>query len=307
MSPVRSQPSSVEHPGRRLRVVPVALEHVGPAHPDLARVADEHVVAVVVDQAHLDAGDDLPDRARAGLDAGRAGDDRRRLGQPVALGEREAEALLAAPGHVRRQRGGAATWRCGPTAKRRPARSSKCAKATHIGGAPGTTVTPRSRMVSTRGRRVEALHEHERGAHVSVEPSTTLSPKMWNSGSTPNTTSSPVEPVAGGAHLVDVGQQVAVAEHRRPRRAGGAAREHHHGQVSPSTSTMGGGPAAEQLIEHPAPSGRRPRWRRSCSTDGTAVGLDLRPCGRGRRPDDDGDRPDDGELALRTPVPGWTG
>ena len=66
MSPVRSQPSGDEHPGRRLGVVPVAVEHVGPAHPDLARVADEHVVAVVVDEAHLDAGERPPIEPRRG-------------------------------------------------------------------------------------------------------------------------------------------------------------------------------------------------------------------------------------------------
>ena len=37
--------------------------------------------------------------------------------------------------------------------------------------------------------RIEALHEDDRGAASSVSPSTTLRPKMWNIGNTPNTTS----------------------------------------------------------------------------------------------------------------------
>ena len=44
-----------EHPRRRLRVAPVAREHVRAAHEDLAGIAVEHVVAVGVDEAHLDA------------------------------------------------------------------------------------------------------------------------------------------------------------------------------------------------------------------------------------------------------------
>ena len=50
----------VEHPCRRLRLAVVALEHVGAVDPDLTRVADEHVVTVVADQPHLDAGTEWP-------------------------------------------------------------------------------------------------------------------------------------------------------------------------------------------------------------------------------------------------------
>ena len=52
-----------QHPRGRLGVVEVALEHVRALHPDLAGVADEHVVAVVVDEAHLDAVEHLADRS----------------------------------------------------------------------------------------------------------------------------------------------------------------------------------------------------------------------------------------------------
>ena len=53
---------------------------------------------------------------------------------------------------------------------------------------------------------------------------------MWNIGSTPYTTSSVPILRLGRATLLDVGQQVAVAEHRRPRRPGGAAGEDQHGE-----------------------------------------------------------------------------
>ena len=55
---------------------------------------------------------------------------------------------------------------------------------------------------------------------------------MWNSGSTPRATSSGAWRRASGAlHLLEVGQQVAVGEHRRLRRARRAAGEHQHGEV----------------------------------------------------------------------------
>ena len=74
-----------------LGIVPVTGEHVRTLHPDLAGVADEDVVAVGVDEAHLHAGERQADRAGLGAGARRGGDHRRGLGEAVALGDRHAE------------------------------------------------------------------------------------------------------------------------------------------------------------------------------------------------------------------------
>ena len=56
-----------QHARGRVGVVPVAREHVRPAHRDLAGIALEHVVAVGVDQTHFDARQRRPDRTDARL------------------------------------------------------------------------------------------------------------------------------------------------------------------------------------------------------------------------------------------------
>ena len=56
---------------------------------------------------------------------------------------------------------------------------------------------------------------------------------MWNSGSTPkrDVVGRLERPVGVCLDLLEVGEQVAVGEHRGLRRAGGAAGEHQHGEV----------------------------------------------------------------------------
>jgi len=44
-----------------LGVIPVSVEHVRPADPDLARITDEHIVAVAVDQADVHSPDGAAD------------------------------------------------------------------------------------------------------------------------------------------------------------------------------------------------------------------------------------------------------
>ena len=79
---------------------------------------------------------------------GRAGDDRRGLGEAVALGELEAEPLVQPAdrllGHLRRAVSASRT-----VAKLSAGASSKWLNASHSGGAPGMTVTLRSRIVSS--------------------------------------------------------------------------------------------------------------------------------------------------------------
>jgi len=85
----------VEHPLGRVGIAPVAREHIGPAHEDLAGIAREHVVPVGVGQPDVDTGERRADGAGARLRRDRArGHDRRRLGEPVPVVHREAEALL---------------------------------------------------------------------------------------------------------------------------------------------------------------------------------------------------------------------
>jgi len=67
------QPPAGEHALGRVRIAPVAGEDVGAAHEDLAGVAREDVLAVGVDQPHLDAGQRGSDRADARACGHRAG------------------------------------------------------------------------------------------------------------------------------------------------------------------------------------------------------------------------------------------
>ena len=79
-------PLAVDRLGRRVRSVPVALHHVVSADHDLADLAGRHVVAVVIDDLHLDALDRRTDRTRLALVVGMVeGRHRRGLAQPVAL------------------------------------------------------------------------------------------------------------------------------------------------------------------------------------------------------------------------------
>jgi hypothetical protein len=85
---VRSQPSVGEHRGGGLRVVGVAHHHVGAARDHLA-----HARGIGVEDLHLDAGDGCAHAAGLRRGAGlRDGEHRRRLGEPVALRERQPEA-----------------------------------------------------------------------------------------------------------------------------------------------------------------------------------------------------------------------
>jgi hypothetical protein len=81
----------VDRPGGGLRVVPVPVEHVGSPHPDLAGVADQHVVTVLVDEADLHPSDRSADRSHRYVLPRTQGDARAGLGEPVALGQVQPE------------------------------------------------------------------------------------------------------------------------------------------------------------------------------------------------------------------------
>jgi hypothetical protein len=63
--------------------------------------------------------------------------------------------------------------------------SSKWENAIHIGGAPGTIVTRRCTIDSAAVAGSNRWTSRIVAPTLSDRPSTTLSPKMWNSGSTP--------------------------------------------------------------------------------------------------------------------------
>ncbi len=93
----------VDRRGAGLRVVEVAREHVGAAHPDLAGVAWPGVVARGVHQPHLQALQRPADGADRGVVVGGHGHARRRLGEPVALVDAYPEALRDVVYHPIRQ------------------------------------------------------------------------------------------------------------------------------------------------------------------------------------------------------------
>src|SRR3954454_14535718 len=93
----RVEPAVVQDLLRGVVAVPVALHQVVAADRDLADLALAHLVAVLVDDLHLDALDRRPDGARLALLVGVVeGRDRRGLRQAVALEDLAAERLLEA-------------------------------------------------------------------------------------------------------------------------------------------------------------------------------------------------------------------
>ena len=230
MSPVRSQPSAVRTRLGRLGIVEVAGEHVRPAHPQLPGVADEDVVAVLVDDAQLDAVEHGADRAVPRRQPGRRRDDRRRLGEPVALGDDEPEPSLQRSATVDGQLGGPGEA-TRIVAKESAGASSNWLNATHIGGAPNNTVTPRSAIDSIavagskRCTSSSVAPDEQRLAEDDVEPVHVVQ-RDHAVGDVARR-----DVLAARAGLVEVGPHAAVGEHRRLRGAGRAAREQQGGEV----------------------------------------------------------------------------
>src|ERR1019366_204592 len=93
----RVEPPVPDRVGRVLVAVPIALHHVVAADDDLADLALVDVLAVVVDDLHLDALDRSADRAGLALAVGVVeGGHRRTLREAVALEHLAAEGLFEA-------------------------------------------------------------------------------------------------------------------------------------------------------------------------------------------------------------------
>ena len=230
MSPVRSQPSGREHARRRLRIVEVAGEHVRAAQPDLAGVTDEGVATVVVHDPQLDPVEHPPDGPEHGSHPDRRRDDGRRLGQPVALGDADAEALGDPLGDAHRQlrRAGQGEADAGEGVGGRLVEVGEGHPQRRRAGDHGHAAGL-DRL--ERGRRVEALHEDDGRTDREAEAEDDVEPEDVVARDDPVDDVARRDPARDRAGLGDVGQQVAVAEHRGAGCAGRAAREEQRGEV----------------------------------------------------------------------------
>ena len=176
-----SQPSASTTRAEVFRIVPVAREHVRAAHPDLTRVAREHVGAVEVLAARprhrAAAGRSIP-AARRHRSPRR--DDRRCLGEPVALVHVDAESLRASlSADVDRQRGRARHRE--PHGRERCARgaldSGRSSHAAKTAGTPAITVTRSSRTVASDPAGSKRSIERDRRARREREPERDVEPE----------------------------------------------------------------------------------------------------------------------------------
>ena len=171
-----------------------------------------------------------PTEPKTGGGADRRRHDRRRLGEPVALGDAQPEALLEPLGDADRQLGGARQGEA-DAGERVGRRLLEVGEGDPHRRRPGMTETSAGLDRLEGRRRVEPLHEHDGGpvrqAHREhhVEPEDVVE------------RDDAVDDVAGRhaagdrPRLLDVGEQVAVGQHRGARRAGRAAREQQRGEV----------------------------------------------------------------------------
>jgi hypothetical protein len=103
--------------------------------------------------------------------------------------------------------------------------------------------------------------------------------------------------VGCGQVLLDVRQQVAVAEHRRPRGAGGPAGEHERGEVIGCDVDNRVCLGLEQLVERDG-AVDLPLCGDHRMEAGDGGTIDVGPRGHRRRSDQHGDRADGTQLAL---------
>ena len=205
----------VDRTGGGVLVVPVAGEDVRAPDPQLAGVTDQHVVAVLVDEAQLQTGDRHTDRPDGGVGAHGRRDHRRCLGEPVALGQVDVVTALHRAGDLVGQTGGTrhgethgiegVFGRLGKAGPRRP-----------HGGRAGDD----RRLVLLdrldRGDRVEALDEQQPGADGERHPEHHVQPEDVEHRQHREHHVVGTLGIAGrGQHLGDIGAKVAVREHRR--------------------------------------------------------------------------------------------
>ncbi len=104
--------------------------------------------------------------------------------------------------------------------------------------------------------------------------------------------------IASREILLDVRDQVAVAEHRRPRHPGSAAGEHHGGDVIGLDVDGRHRLGRQEIIERDLVVGDITLGSDHRAQRRHPRAVDVRPGGRSRRPDQCRHRFDDGELAL---------
>ena len=176
------------------RVVPVPGEHVGARtqiSPGRRRATSSPSAST---SAELDPGErhGRSTRAATGTPTTEEVTTGLRLGEAVALVDGDAEPLAgcARPPPPPRRR----AHPRGPGARRaarRRARRARFDQAAHIAGAPAITVTRWSAMASSADAGSNrSTSTTVAPARAGCSPSTTLSPKMWNSGQHPEATSS---------------------------------------------------------------------------------------------------------------------
>ena len=211
-------------------VLVVAGEDVVAAHPDLAGVTDQGVTAGLAHEPDLDALEGATDRTESHLAPHTGGTRRRRLGQPVALVDRDTEAVehLLRDGdrQLRRTRQGEPDRGEGvrvqfvEVGERRPHRRG----AGHDGD-----LAALDRLGSRQG--VEPLDQDERRADAEPERHDDVQPEDVEQREHRVDDVALFRPVLRRVALVQAGPQVAVGEHGGTRVAGGAAGEHQGGQL----------------------------------------------------------------------------
>ena len=153
-----------------------------------------------------------------------------------------------------------------------------------------------------RRLRIEPLDEQHRGAGDEADrPRTTLSPKMWKNGRTPNTTSSgPCWRPGWAWHCSRLARRLPWVSMAAFGRAGRAAREDQHREVVrlPRRRTGTGLVPRGGRRAGRHPRCRRAGWRRRARAPAAAVRSSTPIDGLGRGAGDHGPGADGRELAL---------
>ena len=231
MSPVCSQPSSEStaavasgssrYPANTLS----PFTHTSPTSPTRAS-------PLLADEPHLDAAAG-PVRPRPNRDrrAGRGGDDRRCLGQPVPLADLDAEPFQHRLGHRHRQAGGAGQREADASRRRRRAALEAGRTRPTCAGAPGMTVMPRSCDRLQRRSPGRTAARARRSRRPSARDRAPRSGRRCGTRATRRRSRRRRSCARSRSGSVRCWTQVAVGEHRRLGEPGGSAREDEHGEM----------------------------------------------------------------------------
>ncbi len=279
------QPTVVEDGRAGSGIAVVAVEHVRPAHPDLADVADEGV-AVRVDEPDVDPVEGAADRAGPDRVPERRRDRGRRLGQPVALGDLDPEPFVEPPEdrHRKRRRTRQRDSHVGERFGRKPL---------EIGERRPHRRDPRYDGDSARpdrvggGSRVEALDQHDGRADGEAERHHDVQAEDVEQRQ--HAEDHVVRrDVARRLRLANRRPEVAVAERRSARGAGGATGEDQHGGEVGTDLGDRNGLVVHHVVERQRIVARGRAVDRQDDLDGRhGVAIDARPGCRARFLDDD--------------------